>query len=684
MQGEIYGAVFLNEEELAVVYVANGFVNYAVYSLAEGNWESEKIAAGKEAALAIDSLGQVHLAYIDNNSNLIYQYKTDDGWSLATTIDSFAFGGTDGPLSSPQISIDVNDNVHLVYFDHKGGYREGRDFAEYDRDDLVYATNQEGEFKKKIISYSDGYRCSIIEKGYKKVMPPAHISNGDGCNYIGVEEIAFDNNKYSYNYNIYKNDGALSFTQSLWEGTNNDSYFRLFALEGGAEGVFSLLKKGDALYLLRNGAESCLRTGFSPDSAALVGDEDGKLYTAAIQANRLWLFSDGQEEEIELQNAISPSHKRTVAGYNSDTLYLIYTDNYGKINIVSKKIKEEPLPPPPPVLSADCHLLALTLEGLELTPSFTPDILNYTAETSAEASELTIWAQGAEKTRILIEGEETTSKVIALDKDEKEIGIEVWAEDGFHRSLYTVYLARYKTEEQGEQEQEGEETGQEEGRQQEQPLPPSLPLASDSDLFAGGMVESEGKKAAVVYAYKEGTAEFKIKGQGAIKLQIFNSFWDRVSKLKMQKMVVEMPGASIIFDQNALFELKQLTSQAADNLTISISPFQAGGRTVLVLKLEIGGQSISSLEDGIIEVQIPYKPPFFKEDKLIVLNLGEDGKVEVLETAFNPENILSFETKKSGFLIVRPAIQLEALTNQDIEDFLIRRSFPYFPFFFHR
>gem|GEM_PF-2037366 len=630
--------------------------------------------------MTLDRSCRPHLVYIDSKNDLLYQHHNGSSWSLVTEIDSIGAGGVDGPLFSPQIVLDDSNYAHLTYFDSKGGYREDNNFGEYDKPDLIYATNKTGEFHKKVISYSDGYYFSG-EKGYKLVMPPAFIAAGSDYCYIGAEESFLKNNQYYYTYNIYKNDGALSFSQSLWEGTKNDSYFRLFALEAEEEEIYSLFKKSDSLYLLKNEEEICLKDGFSPDGADFTRDEEGNIYAVAVKANRFLILGEGPEEEFEqeefeLPETISSVHKKIVALYGNNTLYVIYTANNGKINVAAKQIKEE-LP-----LSSFSRLLALNLKETELTPSFDPEIFNYTAEVSSAVSAINITAVGAEKTRVFIDGEEVQSRIISFEEEEKVVTIEVLAEDGITRGTYTVQLSRKETETENEEEEEEEE--KEENNLSIGPPSSSHSTTSGSERFAGGLVESGGRKTAVVYAYKEGTAEFEIKEQDAIKLQIFNSFWDRASKLKIQKMVVKMPGASIIFDQNALFELKQLTSQAANNLVISISPFQMWGRTVLVLKLEVGGQSISSLEDGRIEVQIPYKPPLFKEDRLIVINLGEDSKVEVLETAFNTENILSFATKKPGFLIVRPAIQLEILSNQDIADFLSRHPFPYFSPLFHR
>lgn len=578
---------------------------------------------------------------------------------------------------SLQIVLDDSNYAHLTYFDSKGGYREDNNFGEYDKPDLIYATNKTGEFHKKVISYSDGYYFSD-KKGYKLVMPLAFIAAGSDYCYIGAEESFLENNQYYYTYNIYKSDGTLSLNYPIQQGSKDDFYFRLFALEAEEEEIYSLFKKSDSFYLLKNEEEICLKDGFSPDGADFTRDEEGNIYVLAVKANRLLILGEGPEEEFEqeefeLPETISSVHKKIVALYGNNTLYVIYTSNNGKINVAAKQIKEE-LP-----LSSLSRLLALNLKETVLTPSFDPEIFNYTAEVSSAVSAINITAVGAEKTRVFIDGEETRSRIISFEEEEKVVTIEVLAEDGITLGTYTVQLSRKETETENKEEQEKEEDNLSIG-----PPSSSYSTTSGSERFAVGLVESGGIKTAVVYAYKEGTAEFEIKEQDAIKLQIFNSFWDRASKLKIQKMVVKMPGASIIFDQNALFELKQLTSQAANNLVISISPFQTGGRTVLVLKLEVGGQSISSLEDGKIEVQIPYKPPLFKEDRLIVINLGEDSKVEVLETVYNTENILSFATKKPGFLIVRPAIQLETLSNQDIADFLSRHPFPYFSPLFHR
>ncbi|WP_446787652.1 hypothetical protein, partial [Macellibacteroides fermentans] len=157
-QRYIYDSAVLPNGDIGVLFiyggnstsgiVSGGILYFGIYDPDTDDWTQEAINPGggapvgaKDTALALDSSGNPHVIYVTSDDNLGYTAWNGSSWDTAEIIDSIAFGGVDGALSSPDIAVDSSSYVHISYLDAKGGYEGGNDYSAYEKDDLVYANN---------------------------------------------------------------------------------------------------------------------------------------------------------------------------------------------------------------------------------------------------------------------------------------------------------------------------------------------------------------------------------------------------------------------------------------------------------------------------------------------------------------------------------------------------------------
>ncbi|MCR5267463.1 MAG: hypothetical protein K6E16_02985, partial [Lachnospiraceae bacterium] len=116
------GVLYIEGGESSSGVVDNGSLCYGVFDPQKGSWSAEFTGvhdyAAREASMIIHN-DVVHVAYSTPYDNICYRYKTDDGWSEAAMIESNNAGG-EGVLSSPDLYMDSDRVVHIVYFDTRG------------------------------------------------------------------------------------------------------------------------------------------------------------------------------------------------------------------------------------------------------------------------------------------------------------------------------------------------------------------------------------------------------------------------------------------------------------------------------------------------------------------------------------------------------------------------------------
>lgn len=119
----------------------------------------QRWSVGWQPSIALDTSGNAHISYYDNNNyDLKYATNASGAWTT-TTVDSTA---DVGEYSS--IAADTSGTVHISYYDWTNG-------------DLKYATNQE-ECEAKTISVSSGKLAIKVDKSKDVTVT---VKGEDGC-----------------------------------------------------------------------------------------------------------------------------------------------------------------------------------------------------------------------------------------------------------------------------------------------------------------------------------------------------------------------------------------------------------------------------------------------------------------------------------------------------------------------
>lgn len=335
----ICDADVLANGDIAVLYISEGKVYLGQLNPSTNNWAKQEIGSGKDAAMALDSSGRVHIAYIKTNDDLAYTYFNGTSWSAVKTIDSLNFGGASGVLTNPDIAIDSSSKAHITYMDSKGGYTGGNDYGPYDVADLMYATNAGGsDFAVEVRSYSHGWFYS--PDGWRNlVIAPPKITYAGGKYYIGVKQYNYDKSMstqyHTYYYSLLlptectPNNYGIEIRSAT---TNNDLGFLLYSLDTDGMNVYSLFKKSGNLYIVNGTTEIAGATKAFAGSSADLFINGGASYYAAINSSTMMLYQNGDfKESITLPSAISSSNTKMATVTSGSKQYVLYTDTSGNL-----------------------------------------------------------------------------------------------------------------------------------------------------------------------------------------------------------------------------------------------------------------------------------------------------------------------------------------------------------------
>lgn len=142
-------------------------------------WTTKRVdSAGRHTSIALDSLGNAHISYIDsNNSRLMYATTNSSGEWITTPIDDY---GNTGYESS--IAIDLSDGIHICYTYYDEQYNSS----------VKYATkNAHGPWQiQPIANYAD--LCDIATDSADRV----HVSYRDTTNQ--TYDLKYANNYLGY------------------------------------------------------------------------------------------------------------------------------------------------------------------------------------------------------------------------------------------------------------------------------------------------------------------------------------------------------------------------------------------------------------------------------------------------------------------------------------------------------
>jgi hypothetical protein len=158
-----------------------------------GTWGTPELIAaeaegGQNASIAIDSNGVIFVAYETKESNLssiAVVYKTANGWS-----DRFIVGGSQGLSVRPKLSIDNQNNVHMVWEDHR-----------YIHPEVMYTRWDESS-----LSWIDEQRVTNTSHGAFRPVVGTYL----GRVYVAWDQVSADNSGQSVHTRYY------DYMQSAW------------------------------------------------------------------------------------------------------------------------------------------------------------------------------------------------------------------------------------------------------------------------------------------------------------------------------------------------------------------------------------------------------------------------------------------------------------------------------------
>lgn len=281
----VYDAAVLPDGDIAILYIAGGYVNLGKLHPITKRWVRQQVVTGKDAALAIDVAGNPHIAYITADDDLGYTYFDGDSWAVPEIVDSLNVGGA-GVVTYPDIAVDSVGRPHITYFDSRGGYEGGNSYDSYDKDDLMYATNVGGALSIGVRSYSDGDTDYSSYYNRRLVAAPSRISLVDGTYFIGAKHYAWDrsvmgnlqNHNYTFNLLLPTTSVPSSYSCSI-STSSSDGGFVLYETDSDGTNIYSLFKKSNSLHVTSGVTEVPAATkAFAGTAADLVADVSGAVY----------------------------------------------------------------------------------------------------------------------------------------------------------------------------------------------------------------------------------------------------------------------------------------------------------------------------------------------------------------------------------------------------------------------
>ncbi len=313
--------------------VSGGNLYCGIYDPADNSWTQQPvgIAVGaKDAAMALGSLGSPHVVYVTADDRLAYTYLDGSDWTEEEIIESVAFDGTAGALSSPDIAIDSSGYAHISYLDAKGGYGGGNDYPSYEKDDLIYSHNTSGSFAKTVKSYSHGWFYS--PDGWRNlVFAPTKIALTNDQHCIGVKQYQYDKSMstqyHTYGYDLFFDSTSLNYPIRS-ATTNNDLGFKLFEIDSDGSTVYSLFSKSNSLYVIGGVTEIPGATkAFSATSADMT-ISGLNVYYAAMNGTSLLFYQNGSfVEGLSATTGLLSNHPRMVTLVTGGKQYILYTGN---------------------------------------------------------------------------------------------------------------------------------------------------------------------------------------------------------------------------------------------------------------------------------------------------------------------------------------------------------------------
>ena len=319
------GVLFIKGGTSSNGVISGGSLYFSKYDTILKYWEPEEpvgetAPVAKEAALAIDSSGVCHVAYVTSDDKIAYVHTEGTGWSEPIMIESNNANGSDraDTLSCPDIAVDSNGKVHIAYIDNDGA---GDDY--YAREDGMYATNKTGTFVKTVVADCTGW-FSSPDGNRTELTKPIKISLDSEDNYsISLKQSYWEKwmggSDTSYDFEFRSSSNTS-------RGTNSGG--NIFEVCSDGTNYYTLISESGKYIVLDGNADitdSIKETSIGVADMTLDGSD---IYYAAINGTDLLFYQDGTfiDDKTATTGALS-SHNKCATVVRNGKQYLIYTGN---------------------------------------------------------------------------------------------------------------------------------------------------------------------------------------------------------------------------------------------------------------------------------------------------------------------------------------------------------------------
>jgi uncharacterized repeat protein (TIGR02543 family) len=348
------GVLFIKGGTSSSGVVSDGKLYFGMYDASLKQWQNEQpvgetAPTAKEASMAIDSDGVVHVAYTTSDDTIAYTHIEGNGWAEPVIIESNNANDTSvtDKLWCPDIAVDDNGKVHIAYIDS-----DGAGDGDYHKADGMYATNKSGSFVKTVIASCSGWRDAGVD--YDTLIEPIKISYDNNDRIISYKIHNYSTDGWGGRYNNYTlyfntNDG----TAAIDNDTNSSG--KIYESVKQGDNNYTLISKDGKYFVVNN---TTLVEGTEVTTSIYTADmtlDGSDIYYASINGSDIIFYQDGTTVEGTATTGILSGHNKCATVITSDgDQYIIYTGS-----------------------DTDKSLVISTIDGDEVDEFLVPNIVYY-------------------------------------------------------------------------------------------------------------------------------------------------------------------------------------------------------------------------------------------------------------------------------------------------------------------
>ncbi len=331
VEKKIWDAKLYSPGTIAILYESQGKMYVGWFKSENNDWEHLELGSGSIGALDVGSDGSVHIAYVNQVYDLVYTRITQ-GKSISSktfdsnNIDKNGNSVTIGQIKTPDISVDSNGNVHMVYIDTYGGQSIS---SYYGSQDLIYLSNSSGSWQQDVKLYGQGEYA--YGDGWKQY-PSGEPKIGMTSHGYYIQSKRIDSYKSSlsgwddsYSHMVWTPDSP-SVTTSCKRS------YDLKDIEDFNGSVASLSYSGSSYELYQNGLGP-IELSIPTNISAIDLDYNNQAYIAGLDSTTLYMYQSNNIKSIPLPEPLNSSHKKVATVEDGGIQYVIYTTASGNMII---------------------------------------------------------------------------------------------------------------------------------------------------------------------------------------------------------------------------------------------------------------------------------------------------------------------------------------------------------------